>query len=152
MASIEWLGISQYSKLIGAVGIIDRHACIVVSFYEDQDGNQDGTVNAGEWLASKLAPISIEGHATLQVAMAAKYNLRLLEKDADFARWADQQFLKFASGLVIDGIYAAYFSRGVSLIGGGMAKMITSGMVKEFIVKKGFETVVKEAFQAAVGR
>ena len=58
------------------------------------------------------------------------------------------QFMKFATSLVMDGIYAVYFSRGVKLAGGAVAKQITQSMVKQMIIRKGFEKVAKEAYKS----
>jgi hypothetical protein len=39
----------------------------------------------------------------------------------------------------------------VSAVGSGIAQTITSSMIKQMVIKKGFEKAVKEAFQSAVG-
>ena len=152
MAKIDWFEVKEFSKGIGAVGIMGSDACVLVSYFEDLDGDRSGKVSWGEWVAGKVSPFSLEGYATTQVAMAARFDLRILERDPSFHDMANKMFLNFAHGLVMDGIYAAYFSRGVSLVGGGAAKLITQGMVKEFVVKKGFEAAVKKAFMAGVDR
>lgn len=152
MAKIDWYEVKSFNKPIGAVGILNGTACVVIAYHDDLDGNQDGTVSWGEWIAGKVSPISLDGRATTEVAMAARFDMRILERDPGFYDMANKMFLNFARGLVLDGIYAAYFSRGVSVIGGGVAKMITSSMVKEFVIKKGFEAAVKKVFMEGAGR
>ena len=79
----------------------------------DRDGNKDGEVSWGEWIASKISPISIEGMAVTEVAMSARYMPEVIMRDGSFAQEAARMYLNFAVGLVQVGIYAAYFSRGV---------------------------------------
>jgi hypothetical protein len=147
MADIEWIIIEGHgNKQIGAIGIIGRKVAIVASFYEDYDGNQDGEVSWGEWLAAKLSPIGIENKAVVEVAMAARYDMRVLEKDESFHQEAARMFLQFAAGLVADGIYAAYFSRGVAAIAKPIAGRLTSNMVKQFVIRKGMEKAVKAVY------
>lgn len=147
---IDWMIVKGLGdKPIGAVGFIGNDAVAIASFFADADGNQDGNVSWGEWIAYKISPLSIEGYAVVQVAMAAKYDLDILSRDASVADMANKMFLNFASGLVAQGIYVAYFSRGVSAVGGGIASKITSDMIKGFVIRKGFEAAVKRAFLAA---
>ena len=150
--AVDWILVQGHSKTIGAIGFVDGQALTVIAFFDDRDGNKDGNVSWGEWLASKVSPISIEGSAVVEVAMAAKFDPEVLSRDAGFAAMANSMFLNFATGLIKDGVYAAFFAPGVSMAGGGIAKMVTTGMVKEFVVKKGFEATVKKAFQEAVDR
>lgn len=150
MASIEWIAITKWGPdPIGAIGFIGNDAVAVVAFFDDKDGNKDGKVSFGESVASFLSPISVEGGNIVEVAMQARVEMDVIMRDASFQQVATQMFLKFASGLVMDGVYAAYFSRGVKMTGKGVAKLITNGMVKEFVVRKGFESAVKKAFQEA---
>ena len=151
--SIEWVAVKKFGpKPIGAVGFIGHDAVTIVAFFDDLDGNRDGKVGWGEWVVSKISPISIEGRNVAEVAMQGRVEPDIILRDDNFPQLAANIFLGFASGLVLQGYYAAYFARPVSLIGGGIAKRITSGMVKELVVRKGFETVVKKAFMGvAVG-
>lgn len=150
---MDWILIKKFKpEPIGAIGFLGNDAVAIVAFYDDKDGNQDGKVSWGEKIASALSPISVEGKAVTEVAMQARVEMDVIMRDADFPRMAASIFMNFARGLVLDGIYAAYFKRGVSMAGGGVAKIVTSGMVKEFVVKKGFEKAVKEAFEKGVGR
>lgn len=151
--SMDWVLIYKFKKEpIGAVGFLGNEVVTVIAFYDDRDGNKDGKVSIGERIASMLSPISVEGSAVTEVAMQARVNMDVMMRDPGFGQVAMQMFLNFARGLVLDGIYAAYFKRGVSMTGKGVAKLVTDGMVKEFVIKKGFEKAVREAFDAAVAR
>jgi hypothetical protein len=151
--TIDWILIKKFKpEPIGAVGFLNNEVVVVISFYDDADGNEDGKVSWLEWGASKLSPVSIEGMKVTAVAMQARVEPDVILRDGNFPQVAARMFVEFARGLVIDGVYAAYFSRGVSMVGGGIAKVVTSGMVKEFVIKKGFEKAVKEVFNLSVGR
>lgn len=151
--SIEWIEITKFGKdPIGAVGFVDGKAAIVTAYFSDLDGNKDGKVGWGEWVAGKISPISMEGSAVVEVAMQARVEMDVLMKDAGFQQMAMNLYLNFARGLVIDGIYAAYFSRGVKMGAKGVSKIVVSGTVKEMAVRKGMETAVREAFNAAMAR
>ena len=151
--SVEWIEITKFGpNPIGAIGFVDGKAAIVVAYYDDLDGNKDGKVGWGEWVAGKISPINIEGSAVVEVAMQARVEMDVLMKDPSFPQVAGNMFLNFARGLVIDGIYAAYFARGVSMASRGVAKIVTSGTIKEMVVRKGMETAVKKAFNEAVAR
>ncbi|MDD7972870.1 hypothetical protein [Roseinatronobacter alkalisoli] len=135
---------------IGAVGFIGNNAVIVISFFDDYDGNKDGRVSWGEWAAAKLSPLSLKNKSVVEVAMAGRYDVGILSRDPSFNQMAMQMFQNFASGLIADGIYAAYFARGVRMGAGAAAVMITNSKVKQFVIRKGFEKAVKEAFDASV--
>lgn len=152
-SKLDWVLVHKFgSEPIGAVGFLGNDAVSVVAFFDDKDGNSDGKVSIGERLAAMLSPISLEGRNVTEVAMQAKYDLDILQRDASFANMATKLFLNFARGLVLDGIYAVYFSRGVKMSGKGIAKYIGGGTVKEFVIRKGFEKSVKEAFNASTAR
>lgn len=151
--TVDWVLITKFRPdPIGAIGFIDNKAVAVIAFYDDRDGNKDGKISSGEWLASKLSPISIEDSAVTEVAMQARVEPDVILRDSSFPQKAANMFLNFARGLVIDGVYAAYFARGVKMAGGGVARHVTSGMVKEMVVQKGFEKAVREAFDLAMAR
>ncbi|SOC10528.1 hypothetical protein SAMN05877809_105138 [Rhodobacter sp. JA431] len=151
--NIEWVLIKKFGpEPIGAVGFIGDKVVTVIGFYDDRDGNQDGKVSAAEWLASKLSPISVEGRSVAEVAMQARIEPDVIMRDSSFPQMAAQIYLNFARGLLLDGIYAVYFARGVKMVGSGIAKMVTSGMIKEYVVRKGFEKAVREAFDTGTGR
>ncbi|MBS0123557.1 hypothetical protein KB874_05370 [Aestuariicoccus sp. KMU-90] len=149
---MEWIEVTKFQRKIGAIGFLEGKAVAVVAYYDDRDGNMDGKVSIGERIASFVSPISIEGSAVTEVAMSARFDMDVIERDASFGNMAVNMWLNFARGLVLDGIYAVYFSRGIKTVGKGVASTITKNAVKEFVIRKGFEKAVKEAFQEAVNR
>jgi hypothetical protein len=150
MPTIEWVAVRKFGpRPIGAVGFIGPDAVAMIAFYDDADGNRDGRVGWGEWIASKISPISLKGRNVTEVAMQGRVEPDIILRDSSFPQLAARLFASFASGLVLQGYYQAYFARPVSLIGGGIARRITQGMVKEMVVRKGFETAVKRAFMTA---
>lgn len=151
--SIEWILIKKFGPdPIGAVGLLNNQVVTIVAFHDDRDANRDGNVSAGEWLVSKISPISLEGRNVAEVAMQARVEPEVIMRDSGFPQAAAQIFLNFARGLLLDGVYAVYFARGVKMTGAGIAKTVTRSMIKEFMIRKGFETVVREAFNAGVQR
>ncbi|HET9904624.1 MAG TPA: hypothetical protein VFQ27_13090 [Xanthobacteraceae bacterium] len=153
MSSGDWVVIrGNTNREIGAIGFVDGKAAIIAAFYDDNDGNQDGTVSWGEYLAAKFSPISLQNRAVTEVAMAARLELEVLERDPSFAEVAAQMFLNFARGLLIDGVYAVYFSRAVSTIAKPIAGRLASDMVRQFVIRKGMEKAVKAAYNAGMRR
>ena len=151
--SVEWIEITKFRKSpIGAIGFVDGKAAIVVAYYDDLDGNKDGKVGWGEWVAGKISPINLKGNAVVEVAMQARVELDVILKDESFQQVAMNMYLQFGVGLIKDGIYATYFARGVTISSKGVAKLVTSGTIKEFAVRKGMEKAVREAFNMAVTR
>jgi len=152
MPKLDWIAVQDAfdkKKDIGAVGFVGNDIVTIVSFYDAADANRDGEVSWGEWLVSKNPIISTDGINITEVCQAAKYDMRILQRDASIIDMANKQFMEFATGLVMDGVYAVYFSRGVKMAGGAVAKTITKSMVKQMIIRKGFEKVAKEAYQAS---
>jgi len=150
--ALGWIIIEDFAKReIGAIGFIGNKAAVVASFYEDADGNMDGEVSTTEWIVSKISPIGIGGIGVTRVAMAARHEMDVVLRDPGFNQMAMNIFSSFASGLVADGVYAVYFSRGVSSVAKGIAGRAATGMVKQFAIKKGMEKAVKEAYKSGVG-
>ncbi|MBU4529871.1 MAG: hypothetical protein KUA43_02865 [Hoeflea sp.] len=147
--SIEWIAVKSFKPApLGAVGFLDNKAVVIAAFYDDADANQDGKIEGfGERVA---AMIGLKGRVIADIAMEARVNPDIVRRDANFAQEAPRIWLSFAKGLLIQGVYQAYFARGVGMVGNGVAKKITGGMVKQLVVRKGFETVVRNAFMAAV--
>ncbi|AKI03077.1 hypothetical protein IMCC20628_04404 [Hoeflea sp. IMCC20628] len=147
--TIEWISIKKFKPApIGAIGFIGNNAVAIAAFYDDADGNQDGKVSLVEKIGSKIM-FDLTGRNIAEVAMQARVEPEIILRDANFAQQAARIYLNFASGLVVQGVYKAYFSRSIKMIGSGVAKTITNGMVKQLVVRKGFETAVKNAFMAA---
>ena len=150
-AGIDWMIVTGWrNKELGAVGFQGDTAAVIVAFYEDADGNQDGKVGWGEWTASKLSPLGLKNYAVTQVAMQARADPDIVMRDPELDQMAKQMFVKFAAGLVSDGIYAVYFSRGVSAIAKPIAGRLTTSFVKQFVLRKGMEKAVKSAYDGAM--
>ena len=150
--AIDWIVVKGHGdREIGAVGFIGNTASVVASFYEDADGDMDGKVSTTEWVVSKISPIGVGGIGVTRVAMAGRYQMNIMTRDAGFNQMAMNIFSSFATGLVADGVYAVYFSRGVSSVAKGIAGRAATGMVKQFAIKKGMEKAVKEAYKSGVG-
>ncbi len=153
MKTIEWVTVPGIDgRAIGAIGFIGKDAAIVTAFFDSRDGNKDGTATSGEKLLAWISPVRFEGKAVTEVAMAARYMPEILMRDASFAREAAQMYLNFAKGLVADGFYAAYFSRGVKAAAGATARVIGGGMVREFFIRESMKKAVREIYDASAGR
>lgn len=148
---IEWVAVKKWKpEPIGAVGFMGKDLVAIVAFYDDADGNQDGNVSFGEWVASK-ALFNLKGKNVTEVAMQARVEPDIVLRDQSIDQIAKNLFLSFASGLAIQGVYKVYFSRGVGMVGSAVAKRITTDMVKQIVIRKGFESAVKKAFMAGAG-
>ena len=112
MPKLDWIAVQDAfdkKKDIGAVGFVGNDIVTIVSFYDAADANRDGEVSWGEWLVSKNPIISTDGINITEVCQAAKYDMRILQRDASIIDMANKQFMEFATGLVMDGVYAVYF-------------------------------------------
>ena len=145
---LDWIVIDSFKGPIGAIGFVGNTACVVAAFYDDLDGDKDGRVSWGEWAAGKLSPIGMTNKAVVEVAMAARLDLRVLQRDPSFNEMAVKLFQSFAYGLIADGVYAVYFSRGISAASGAVAKQFTRNCVKQFVIRKGTEAMVKRGYKA----
>lgn len=145
---IDWVIVKRFKKEIGAVGFINNNVAVIVAFYDDRDGDKDGNVSVGEWLATKLSPISIEGKAITEVAMSARYDMDILQRDMSFYSMANKLFLNFAKGLVADAVYKVYFSRAVGKVSGAIAGRASSNLVTQYVIKKSMESSVKSAYKS----
>ena len=151
---MDWILVTRFNKPIGAIGFIGDTAATVVAFYDDKDANKDGTVSAGEWVAFKagaMIGVKMDGMNVAEVAMQARGNPMIMERDPGFYQTSAQIFVNFAHAMTMEALYKLYFAKGVSAVGSGIAKTITSNMVKQMVIKKGFEKVVKDAFRESVG-
>lgn len=149
MTDIAWIVIEKY-KQIGAIGFIDNQAAVVVAFYDDYDGNQDGKVGWLEWGVGKLSLVNVKNSAVTEVAMAARYDQRVLRKDPKFQQEAAAMFLDFAQGLVADGLYSSYFSSRVSALIKPIAGRITSNVVAQYVIAKHMHKQVRKVYDYAM--
>ena len=139
-------------KPLGALGFFGDDVVVITSFYDDKDANRDGKVSIPERVVGFISPLGTKGQAVMEVAMAARFDMDVLQRDPTFYNVAIKMWLHFSRNLVIDGAYAAWFSIGVQQTAGAIAKSITGNVVKQFVIKKGMETAVKAAAKKALGR
>lgn len=150
---IDWyiVKLDGNTKPLGALGFVNDKVAVVASFYDDRDGNEDGSVSVPERVVSFLSPVRLEGRAVVKVAMAARLDLDVLERDPEFHTTAVNLWLNFARGLVKDGMYAAWMGVSVNIGCGIVAKQLADKLVKQFVIKKGMELIVKKAIKKAAG-
>ncbi|WAC21848.1 hypothetical protein OVA24_10680 [Luteolibacter sp. SL250] len=147
---IDWVAVYGFVKSpIGAIGFIGSDAVAVAAFFDDRDGNKDGRVSMAERIAS-MALFNLEGRAVVEVLMQARVDPDIIGRDPSVQTMASKMYLNFARGLIAQGIYTAYFAPGVRMFGAKAAEIITTSTVKQFVIRKGFEKVVKEAFAAGL--
>lgn len=152
-SDIDWVIIKGLgNREIGAIGFIGNKAAVIAAFYDDADGDQDGHVSAFEWLATKLSPIKVDGASVTEVAMAARLDMRVLQRDPSFYDVANEMFLNFARGLVVDGVYAVYFSRGIKMASGAVAARLSDSLIKNFVIRKGLEKAVHKVYNGVLDR
>jgi hypothetical protein len=94
--------------------------------------------------------LRVKNSAVTEVAMAARYDLRVLKKDPSFAQEAGEMFLELAAGLVANGLYSAYFSRRVSSLIKPIAGRITSNTVAQYVISKKMNKEVKKLYDKAM--
>ena len=148
---IDWYIVTGLAnKKIGALGFIDNKVAIVAAFYDDRDGNEDGKVSWGEAIVAFLSPLGVKGREVTEVAMAARNDINVYERDPSFYQELARMFVNFASNLIKDGIYTVYFSQAVGAVAGQIAGAVTSNLVKQFVIRKGFEAAVKRIYNNAI--
>ncbi|MCQ0989690.1 hypothetical protein [Jiella marina] len=149
--TIDWIIVRDFKKReIGAIGFIGNKAAVIGSFYDYRDGNMDGQVSLGERIAAMISPFDLKRRAIVEVAMTARYDPNVLMRDTSFAQMAAHHYLSFAAGLINDGVYAVYFSRGVKSIAGAVAGRVAAGTIKQFLIRKGMEKAVREIYDEAM--
>lgn len=149
MDEIEWVVIEgNIDREIGAVGFVNRKAVVVVAFYDDRDGNYDGKVGAAEWVVTRFWPV--DKMKVNEVAQAARHDPEVLQRDPTFNDQAVEMFLEFATGQLAEGLYKAYFSRGVAGLTKSIAGRITSDTVKQFVIRKGMESTIKAMYDRSM--
>jgi len=156
MVQLEWVPIRSAftNRVIGAIGFVGDRAAVAVSFYEDADWNQDGKLSKIERYG-KYIPVAgnlffKKGRAVTEVVMAARGDPDVMLRDPSYSREAVKQFQDFATGLIFTGLYEVYFSRAVSGLAGGAAGAITDNVVKGYVIRKGMEKLVQDAYDSAV--
>lgn len=149
--AIDWVIVkdSWNHKPIGALGYLDGKVAIVTAFYEDKDANKDGKVSLPERVFS-FGPM--KGRAVAEVVNQAYADPDILMRDPSITQLRGQLTVQFAAGLLVEGVYKAWFSVGIGRVAGALAGAITTNAVKAFVVKKGMEKAVEQAYRAAMGR
>ena len=149
--NIDWYIVTGLgNKKIGALGFINDNVAVITAFYDDRDGNEDGSVSWGEAVVAFLSPISLRGRAVTEVAMAARNDIDVVGRDPSFYQESARMFVNFASNLIKDGIYTVYFSRSISAVAGQIAGAVTGNVIKQFVIRKGFEGAVKQMYDNAM--
>lgn len=143
--SIEWKLVkdSWTGEPIGAVGFIDNRIAVITAFHDDKDLNQDGRVSLSERF---LSMFSMRGRAVAKVANHAYADPDILMRDPTLYNLRGRLTAQFAAGLVAEGVYKAYFSRSISALSGAAAKRLTGNVVKAFVIRKGMEKAVEDAY------
>lgn len=148
--ALDWMLVKGWNdKAIGAVGFVDDKAAVIISFYDDHDFDQDGTVSWKEKAQSFLPFIGKKGRVLAEVAMQAYATPDIAMRDPAIRQMAYGQLVSFAQDLIKEGIYTVYFARGVKMAGSGLAVLVTSNTIKQMVIREGFKKIVKEAFDAA---
>jgi hypothetical protein len=148
--SIEWVAITSLingSKPIGAVGFINSDLVVAAAFYDGRDANKDGRVDWSERAISSIWG-GLEDRGIAEVAIAASSNIEVLDRDPTCRADLAKSFTQFATNLTRQAFINLYFARGVKVTGSALATIITSSMVKGFMVRKGFEAAVKKVLDA----
>lgn len=149
----DWKLVSDnIGKEIGAVGFLGDKIVAIVSFYEDRDWNEDHSLSITERIGGVLPIFGREGRALTKVAFMAYGNEpHIAMRDPTIRSMAGNLLVHYARGMIADAIYMLYFSPGVKMAGRGIARVVTSGMIKQIVIRKGFEAAAKEAFGAVTG-
>jgi len=135
-------------KPIGALGFIGDEIAVVVAFYDDKDANQDGKVSLPERFFLKF---SMQGRALAEVVNHAYADPEIAMRDPSIYRHRGELTVKFASGLVAEGIYKAWFAPGIRRAAGAIAGQITQNMISYFVIKKGLEKAVEASYKKTIG-
>lgn len=150
MAGFDWVVVQDRSgRDIGMVGFIGNDAVAIGSFFDSRDADKDGRVSMTERVVSAISPVGLDGSAIAEVAMQGRSNPLITERDPSYFRMSANIFAGFAANMSVDAVWAVYFKRGVRAAGSGVAKVVTDNMVKQMVIRKGFERVAREGFDRA---
>ena len=151
MSELDWMIVRGHgNKGIGAVGFIGDEAVIITAFFDDKDGNMDGKVSIGERIGASFLG-GLKGKALATVGMQARADPDILMRDTNVYSMGAKLFVNFAQKMAKEGLYAAYFRMPISMGSGAAAKMIVSGTIKQFAVKKTAEAAVGKAIRSSMG-
>jgi len=146
--SVDWVVVknSWSQKPIGALGFVGDEIAIVSAFYEDRDGNQDGKIGIGERIGSSI--FTMKGKSVAEVASQAYADPSILMRDPSLGQIRGNLLVSFAAGLITDAIYVVYFNRAVGKLAGVASAGLGLNPIKTFVVKKGMEAAVKQAYRS----
>lgn len=146
----DWVVVDDRNgKAIGMVGFVGNDVVAIAAFYDDRDADKNGEVSLGERVVSAISPIGLKGKAVAEVAMQGRNNLDIEGRDPSYRQLSASVFTQFGASMATDALWAAYFKRGVGALGRGIAQQIGGNMVKQLMIRKGFEKVARGAFDAA---
>lgn len=148
--ALDWMIVqnSWTKKTIGALGYIGDDLAVITAFYDDKDANADGKLSFSE---KYLSMFTMKGRALAEVANHAYADPDILMRDPSLYNLRGQLTVAFASGLVAEGIYKAWFGYSISRLSGAVAGALTQSAVKSFVIKKGLEKAVESAYKASIG-
>ncbi|MDO5622923.1 MAG: hypothetical protein Q4G24_15865 [Paracoccus sp. (in: a-proteobacteria)] len=148
----EWIIVQDYANRdIGMIGFIGGDAVAIAAFYDGRDGNRDGKVSIGERLAAAASFNSLKDRSLVEVAMSARHNPLVYERDPSFNSYAGNLFASFAAAMGMEAVWLSYFKPGVSALGRSVAQRVTDSMIKQLVIRKGFEKAARSAFAAVAG-
>ena len=140
---------SRSGKAIGALAYLDGKIAVVAAFYHDKDANDDGKISVKERIGSLL--FSMKGRQLARVASEAYADPDLLMRDPTLYNLRGRLLVDFATGLIAEGVYTVYFNQAVKKLAGAAAAGLTPSPIKQFVIRKGMQGAVKQAYRAATG-
>jgi len=148
---MEWIPVKhgKSKKVIGAIGFVENKIAVVATFYADKDWNNDGRVsflkeNVGSFM------FSFRGRALLDVTKEARLDTNIYIKDPEgITKLHSKGLTQFGFGMINEGIYLSYFKMGVAKSCGAIAGKLVRGTAAKFLLRKGMEKAVKEAYDAS---
>lgn len=148
--AMDWMIVndSWTGQPIGALGYIDDQIAVVTTFFADKDANRDGTVSVGEKMFSFF---SLKGKAIAEVLNHAYADPKILMRDTSLRELRGKATVAFATGMIQEGIYKAYFSAQVSQAAAAIAGQMATGAIAQFMIKKGMEAAVQKVYEASIG-
>ena len=150
MAGFDWVTVQDRSgRDIGMVGFIAGDAVAIASLFDGRDADKDGRVSMVERVVWAVSPFSLDGAAIAEVAMQGRHNPLITDRDPSFFRMSANIFASFAGNMAVDAVWSVYFKRGVRAAGTGVATVISDNMVKQLVIRKGFERLAREGFDKA---
>lgn len=149
MSQMDWFAIpypennkGKPPRDIGAMGVIGNKIATIACYYDDYDGNDDGTVSMAEWAFA----FGAKNSQAARVARAAPLNRLLVRRcSGDILQVQRETFALFARDMMIDAAIKVYLMRGVGAAGGMVANKVTSSLVKNILIRKGMSSAVGQA-------